>query len=129
VVVAGGRRRCAAVVIAGAHRQCASAVRVAVFRRRHAASRRRVRVYTLQNVRTICLMRAPSRSNHARSFVPLRVERRRLETGGSSERAVAGRTKSQNRPVTTLEVKMENLSSHSCFESCHQRKTAPFDMT
>ena len=80
---------------------------VAVFRRRHATSRRRVRVYALQNARAMYPMRAPSRSTRARSFVPLRVERRRLETGGSPN---AGRIKSQNRPVTTREVNVENTT-------------------
>ena len=82
---------------------------VAVFRRRHATSRRRVRVYALQNTRAMYLMHALSRSTRARSFVPSRVERRRLETRRLSER-VAGKIKSQNRPVTTREVNIENTT-------------------
>ena len=79
---------------------------VAVFRRRHATSRRRIRVYALQNARAMYLMRAPSRSTRARSFVPSRVDDSRRD-GRLSER-VAGRIKSQNRPVTTREVNIEN---------------------
>ena len=40
----------------------------------------RPRVRALQNARAMYLMRAPTRPTRARSFVPLRVERRRLET-------------------------------------------------
>ena len=81
---------------------------VAVFCRRHATSRRRVRVYALQNTRAMYPMRAPSRSTRARSFVSLRLERAtRDETGGSPN---AGRIKSQNRPVTTREVNIENTT-------------------
>ena len=78
-----------------------------VFRRRHATSRRRVRVYALQNTRAMYPMRAPSRSTRARSFVPLRVERRRLETRRAALRT-RGRWEDKISKSTSHDSRSEN---------------------